>query len=298
VFAAKNAFGVALGLTVMPSQAKSLIFSGFQKMRPDLTTFSLPNDILDAAQTRSLLQFWKNRSLVPGALPKYYLEHNYGWRPLVSDVAAMIDAISGFRKRIADWNKSVGNVVSRQVTVFNQAFYKSGSLTNTPTALGTTSWWGSLDQRITAHIKYRPRPLAEMSKLEQTIRGSLDSLGFELNPGIIYDKIPFSFVVDWFSNIGTQIASFKIDTLELPITLVDSFLQFKEQMVVNSGVKYAADATYQAWELPGVVSVDKTFQRWPVLPDAGDIMSLGWKMPNLRQWALGLSLAAVNSGVT
>jgi len=289
--AAITAFGVSIDGTVLSGSAQSLINDGYSKMKPDLTTVSVPNFILDLGQLSSLVDLWSSRRSVVKNVAGGWLNYSFGWRPTISDVTNMLSAVTGVQRRLALWNASVGKVISRQVTVYTNSIFKSGSLTNTPTALGTTKWWGALDQRVTAHVAYRPSAIRDVDDISTKLLALVDSLGFELNPAIIWDKLPFSFVVDWFIGIGDYLARIKLDTLELPILLVDSYLQHKQTMTVATTTRYAADATYQGWDLPGATGAYTYFERWPILPRANDLYSLGWKIPNLRQWSYGLSLS-------
>jgi hypothetical protein len=289
--AALAAFGVSIDGNVLPSTAQQYINDGFSKMKPDLTMVSLPNFLLDLDQAKSLFDLWSSRRSVARNVAGGWLNFNFGWRPSIGDVTNMISAITGVQRKLALWNASAGSIISRSTTVYTNSIFKSGSLVNIPTALGTTQWWGSLDQKITAHVAYRPSKIIAIDDVSTKLAALVDSLGFELNPAILWDKLPFSFVVDWFIGIGDYLNRIKLDTLELPFLLVDSFVQYKQTMTISSSTKYAADATYQAWSLPGAVGAYSYFERWPILPKANDLYTLGWKIPNLRQWSYGLALS-------
>jgi hypothetical protein len=133
--------------------------------------------------------------------------------------------------------------------------------------------------------------ITAMSDLEKMLRGALDSLGFELNPNIIWDAIPFSFVVDWFFDVGSICERFKFDTLELPIKLEDSYLQNKETMVIdcrthNNGIAGQVPPSDYA----GSHRVEKFFQRVPAGPSYQIATDQGWKTPTRNQLGLALSL--------
>jgi len=289
--AAIAAFAVPLDGNVLPANAKQYIFDGFSKMKPDLTDVSLPNFLLDLGQMKSLVDLWSSRRSVVRNVAGGWLNYSFGWRPTISDVGNMIEAITGAQRQLAMWNASTSKIISKHTVVYTNSVFKSGSLSNIPTALGTTKWWGSLDQIVTAHVAYRPSVITGVNDSSRKLQALLDSLGFELNPAILWDKLPFSFVVDWFINVGGFLESIKIDTLELPILLLDSYVQYKQTMTVATTTTYAADATYQGWSLPGAVGAYKYFERWPILPKVGDVSTLGWKFPSLKQWSYGLSLS-------
>jgi hypothetical protein len=58
-----------------------------------------------------------------------------------------------------------------------------------------------------------------MSDLEEQIATHLDTLGVRLDPGIVWDAIPFSFVVDWVVDVSAFLHSFARNNY--PIRVVD-----------------------------------------------------------------------------
>jgi len=71
----------------------------------------------------------------------------------------------------------------------------------------------------------------------------LDTLGVGLDPGIIWEAIPFSFVVDWFVRVGDWLHSHRIDNY--PATVhIDDFCK---------SVKYSIQrqTSFRAYPLDG-----------------------------------------------
>lgn len=288
--AADAAFNTQIEGGYLASNGKSLIALGYEEMKPDLTEVSVPNFLLDIGQVTSLFRLWSKRRSVISNVAGANLNYNFGWKPTIGDVQGIIGAVTGFHDKIKAWNDSIGTVVTKRTTMYRNSVSKSGTLSATPFSTGTTGWQGNLTQTVTAHIAYRPQPIREMVELEKKIRYYMDSLGFELNPAIVWDKIPFSFVLDWFFPIGTLLESIKIDTLALPFVLVDSYLQYKETRFVSSWVRDAGNSNYQPLTYPGSGSLVKYFQRYPILPEMANLLSLGWKLPNFKQIGYALSL--------
>jgi hypothetical protein len=168
---------------------------------------------------------------------------------------------------------------------------KSGSIITTGRR---TDWTGTVIQTCTAHVVWRPQPLQAIGALKKTLLGLLDTLGFELNPRIIWDALPFTFVIDWFFDVGGYLNRYSIDTLELPIVYVDSYLQYKEELVIESsqiqGYLTPGQSTIRSG---GWTTTEKYFQRMPIFPDHSTLTSIGWKFPTTNQAVLGLSLAVV-----
>jgi hypothetical protein len=67
-----------------------------------------------------------------------------------------------------------------------------------------------------------------------TLRGYLDTLGVRLDASIIWNAIPFSFIVDWFCNVSEFLSSRSVDNL-LAIVHMDAFAHsVKGSLTVNA----------------------------------------------------------------
>jgi hypothetical protein len=286
--AAKAALGVNFQDYAI-TDPSTVMDSVYDSMRPDLTEVSVPNFIIEFAQISSLWKIWNTRrSFVPNVANKN-LQYQYGFIPTIGDISGMISAIRNLQQKIRDWNRSVGRLRRRKRTVLSDTISKSGS--SVVSNWGTVNWNVNFTRQITAHITYRPLPIQAMANTERLLRGTLDSLGFELNPAILWDAIPFSFIVDWFLNIGGYLEGIKFDTLELPIKLEDAFLQNKEMMTIdcrttNNGVPLEVPVSRYA----GSRRTEKFFSRIGAFPHDAFARQLGWRIPTRNQAGLALSL--------
>jgi hypothetical protein len=259
-------------------------------MRPDLTEVSVPNFILDFAQIKMLLKVWSGRRGIVSNVASANLNLQYGWLPSIDDAFAMVNCIRALQSKIHAWNKRLGKMTSKSAVCLSDSINKTGSFVHFTNPTATCNWTGTVTRRAVAHIKYIPCRIEALNGLDILLRGSLDSLGFELNPGIVWDAIPFSFVVDWFVNIGSYLNSLKIDTLELPIRLADTFLQYKEQLSVDARMTRVADTNNPSKDYGGAMHSETFFQRALIGPSYSFMKSIGWKIPKINQVGLALSL--------
>ncbi len=148
--------------------------------------------------------------------------------------------------------------------------------------------------KLSAHFTFQTQKIPELETMEGILRVYLDVLGFELNPRIIWDAIPFTFVLDWFFDVGGWLNRFKADTLKLPIALVDSYIQYKEEIRCETQWQRGSDGAYipQPRSAP-VFEVNQFFGRLPIFPDYSAATAKGWKMPNINQLVNFASLATV-----
>lgn len=320
--AAKAAFPIPFGPAFLSTNAEAYINTAFAELKPDLTEMNLPEFLIEVDQLKGLLGSWKSH--VQDALhalrnlwaqPKQFaktlkktrvsakqtarnaatehLSWKYGALPLISDVEGLLDAFLHTKRAIEEWRKSSGLLFHRSKQMLSSSESVSGA--STFGAETRCEWRGTLKRTVTAHIIYRALPIVAINDMDVKIRGYLDAFGIELNPVIIWDEIPFSFVVDWFVNVGSWIERFKIDALELPIGLADSYLQYKEEFRCESSTIICyGRSDFNPWPRSGGwTTSETTFQRMPIFPGSDTFQSLHWKTPSLNHAVLGVSLATV-----
>jgi hypothetical protein len=295
---ARSAFGVMTGIGLLQSNAQYYANLTLQKCKPDLTLFSLPNDLIDWKQRKDLGRVWKKGSALVTQLAGAHLNYKFGWKPLVGDLNALVKVVFDLRKRLVEFNEGQGRIISVRHRFIGDSIVKIGNVSYPPYVV--TMWRGQLDRTLDGYLVYKPLPVVQMGQIDEKFRMVLASTGFELNPTILWDAIPFSFVVDWFVNVGEFLDQYQHEALELPILVLQTFMQYKERIQTNSWRHHKADANQRI--LPSVTagcwSTESTFYRLPYNPDLATFASLKVKWPTLNQAVLGLSLGTVLSAGT
>jgi hypothetical protein len=269
------------------NNAVTLMTENFDSLKPDLTELSVPNFILDLDQISQLFKFWKYGAGLIKNAANANLNYQFGWRPTLGDGRAAYNAVANLHTKLEAFRKRLGKLSKKQKRV------DAGSETHTGTYVGlyyTSKWRITRTWTCDAFIAYRPLPIPEMTAFEEHLRGILDSLGFELNLQIVWDAIPFSFILDWFLDVGLICRQFRLDTLELPIKLEDSYLQYKEKISLDVTCQYRPTSDHTGIECPGGNWTMETFHRLPSQPDYQSLVWNGWHFPSLNQAVLGLSL--------
>jgi hypothetical protein len=97
------------------------------------------------------------------------------------------------------------------------------------------------------------------------IRGILDVLGLKANVSVVWDAIPFSFVVDWFLGVGNYLRSLDTDFLESVVTIHDFCSSVKTE--TSCDLSFA----YSGGPVKNVYTVSETeYKRLVHLPNASD----------------------------
>lgn len=123
------------------------------------------------------------RSFHPKQWGNKWLEYQYGWKPLISDVYGTAEAI-----------------MHRRLYTYSRIEAKSKDRFGGTVAIRNGRWPGS-EERIRTSASYRCKLVAEFS-LDNSVVQQL--AGFSsLNPAsILWELTPYSFVVDWFIDVG------------------------------------------------------------------------------------------------
>lgn len=167
----------------------------------DRSDLALGETFLERKQTYAMVleliedMIWFWRRLRAGdfpALRKYflhqdpwdiYLRFRYGWRPLFSDLQGMLQWVE---------LRDEGNYNRCRIRVRKTRswpFVEDGSR---PVDKSTFSWHITGNETVKVRYYYKP---------SCTWYITLASLG--ITPNVLWETMPFSFVVDWFLNVGT-----------------------------------------------------------------------------------------------
>lgn len=116
---------------------------------------------------------------------KDWLEFHFGWEPLVKDISNAVELVTNPFMTLTRCKGSAKIRSSDTVT--------GGS--------GTSTW-----KRFTRYqTTYREQAMVKILDSNSTL---LQQLGFTNAYSIVWELVPFSFVVDWFGNVGQVLGSF------------------------------------------------------------------------------------------
>lgn len=143
-----------------------------------------------------------------------YLNFEFGWKPLVSDLQKAARAISDTEKTLLQLQRDSGKRVRRKFR-FHDDVETSVSESASPAAfmfeaIPTTLMGQSAHTTTNSHVHktwfsgsytfdYEPDQLSELSRIATQARLLY---GLELNPEVLWNLTPWSWLVDWFANVG------------------------------------------------------------------------------------------------
>jgi len=133
-----------------------------------------------------------------------FLEYHFGWEPLVRDIYDAADA------------------VNNPIKTFEMARGKS---TATYPVLNSKLNFGSTGSNTSYLYRYKCLQGGRVQSITNSTYHTLEQFGL-INPAVIlWELVPFSFVVDWFANVGDVLASYS-DFAGMSLTDTYTFTRF------------------------------------------------------------------------
>jgi len=141
-----------------------------------------------------------------------HLNYNFGWKPFVNDVKHVFRALNSFETRLqrfvtdrdSDLRRRAGSP-NAENTIVRSLFRSSYGM--------DVRFTGKYTQWANSTFDYR-YSIPEYGNGEMRTRAYLDSLGLVVSPATIWECIPWSFAVDWFTDIGGYLQSHQSDWIE------------------------------------------------------------------------------------
>lgn len=178
-----------------------------------------------------------------------YLSYNFGWRSLYRDIASLVEELDGFRNRLARIMSQADKPITKhyRTSIPGTELPRETHMSQTQQkAFG--GWtgdsrhvcWARVIKEPTTGIQYaatlrcKYKVPAILRGAEGRLQAHLDHLGVSGNPAIIWNAIPWSFVVDWLVNVGDFLNGLRVDNIPLQTEITD----FCHSAKVGRGVRF------------------------------------------------------------
>jgi len=317
------------GFITDPSGLNEMIDASLRSMLPLLRPkLSAVNSAIELKDFKSLKGTIQNILKLPrGALRRYrkfrnvwhilqvaadvYLQMKFNINPLISDIHGIYRAVAETEKRL---NALISRAGKLQVSHFSKNLPADSSTEeNEPLGRGVGSYAlpggqfqsgnsVAFNSRITisdasqfhAQLQYNYHYSAYQLEHARVL-GLLDSLGVNLNPAIVWNAIPWSFVVDWLVDVGQWLGTQRIGNMDPKINIMQYCWSVKRSRRVYVTSKIVSPKYYPGTGLPGSyvqsithpVITETSYKRSVGLPSASSITSSGL---NPTEFSLGAAL--------
>lgn len=119
--------------------------------------------------------------------------------------------------------------------------------------------------------------------------GYLDSLGANLNPTIIWNAIPWSFVADWTIGIGPWLSQFQLRNIDPRTRILGYTCAIRLKRTTRVYINMSASTHLPGGEGQSVEVVEESYNRIPTQPNWYHSIELNGM--NLKKFILGTALA-------
>lgn len=232
-----------------------------------------------------------------------YLQWKFAIAPLLSDIAAIQAAIAQYQRRLSDMVTRAGRVQRRHFA------FKWRELTEYSTERDNTQWFPVYDP--SGHFEPGSRYVSirevfgEPSEFHAEIEYSynftryqaanaqllslLDALGVNLNPAIIWNAIPWTFVLDWFIGVGRWLDQFKVTNMDPQINIVNYLwsVKRKRRVVCSHVCENWRGVQRDRFRVAMPTFIEEAYRRHVEMPGINSITSSGL---NSQEFTLGASL--------
>lgn len=274
-----------------------------------------------------VLSTWKRIKRIPGHLKRglkgqmtlaqitgggagAYLQAEFNILPTLSDISAVQNALNNVRKEVEKLLSCEAKRLTRHFTCelgdysdYDQRVTGLSmpyiTFASTPGGVGVDGKMQSQTSDVHRYAEYEIAQfhaeieysyyLSQFQREHAMLLGLLDKLGVNLNPSIIWNAIPWSFVVDWVLGVNRWLDQFKLSNME-PLTIIHRYLwsvTIKRRLTVDfsPGRGYAGIGNPQTRI---VQVVEEAYKRAPAQLTTSNITASG---VSLKEFSLAGALA-------
>lgn len=274
-----------------PVGLNSLIQRALTSMLPNVRPqLSLPNSIYELKDFKSLphmLRNWKvlGQRLIPAGkkflaswaggkatvmdvvreAANGYLQKKFNIDPLISDINAVIKALERTERRLNDfitrqgrkrtchWQCTVSEDPALQESTSTTASFESKPLGADFGLAGSGVFKRQVvtsPAQFHAEIEYNYNYF-DYQVEHARILGLLDALGVNLNPAIVWNAIPWSFVVDWFIGVSRWLNDNRLGFMDPAINIHQFCWSIKRERSIHVEVEATFSKDYYGNEFVG-----------------------------------------------
>jgi hypothetical protein len=160
-----------------------------------------------------LVDSWRERTLRAKNAGSEYLNVEFGWKPLVSEIMSFANAATKSESILRGYHQGSGKKIRRGFTYpgLTQTKTESGSFAPVPTEMnqfltGSLSDRSETKQYFSGCFQYYLNTSSDkLNRLSARISDFRKLYGVELTPEVLWNLTPWSWALDWFFNIGDVI---------------------------------------------------------------------------------------------
>lgn len=224
---------------------------------------------------RKIVSLFKIDRLDDTFVTDKYLGVNLGLLPFAGDIKKIVDLIKSVSPALDKWNSmaKAGKTMNQHSTFQDSTSKGNLVVNNLGFVRGGTAFGYRVElsyeqtHKAKAHCYFRPREI-DPDLVDDLYR---NIWGLNRVLGAAWELLPFSFVIDWFINIGDAIDNIERSAPVLKADISSAGYSFAQNTNIVSKVYYIEALTGTSHFIGSTVYTDETFVRYPVNPS--DVLS-------------------------
>lgn len=217
-----------------------------------------------------------------------HLAYSFGIKPLITDVKALVNTVSYMKDHIAWLRRNQGKIVPVRYNVDLSDDYKPSDFqVSNNSTYHTECIYRQFQATLSCHalVTYE---VSAIRDAELQLRALARRFGVDNPLAIIWENVPFSFMLDWVVDIGGFLGALA-PKISIPTKYLDCGHSVKT--VIERDVIFDAHPALAGSGLPILVQRQLLhhYKRVPGIPLSYGAMNL--TVPSTNQLVLGLSLA-------
>jgi hypothetical protein len=283
---------------------------------------SILNFLLELKDFTRMFEFWTLRRGKLGNIANGILNEEFGWRPFLDDVCAILKGLKQFHKKLKKFMREQHEVhVTHYKKILTEDNYVPHVLTTSePSVLESGTFYRNenfvqLDvdapefffwkdyiihhlraPEYIATMKYTYHIPLGLDTLRETVAW-LDAFGVYWDPQVLWNAIPFSFIVDWFFNVGDWLHQ-KLSKPNYPVKLrvIDFCISVKADCLMEGSVRIPLSTLTVPIDDPGNIAYfnmqdrSRVYKRIVCVPYTDDPLMVLDPMKEIKHLVLALAL--------
>lgn len=182
---------------------------------------SIINFIWELKDLESLIPKFSGKNL-PKTANDSFLNYSFGWKPFIGDLQKLVNIYKSITQRLDYLRKTRGKITSVKFRKFNVYKDIRAGTGDDILTYEQDNPFNSWSYKMRYHLKLKSRTidyfascklLHELDGLDDAWSGfkaAVAGLGINNPASIVWEAIPFSFVLDWFLPVGNFLSNFSV----------------------------------------------------------------------------------------
>jgi hypothetical protein len=260
-----------------------------------------------------LCQVASNRDRAKHALADRYLSFEFGYCPFVRDIITILKLLANWRKKLKTLLARLHKIESIRATIYQYNQDTKGEpepispgqfMSAALCCDGLINYqYTGAEVLLSVPNKVLPRAgmkytlyCEELKEMNAELRGLLDAFGVRWDPSIIWNAIPFSFMLDWLWDVGAWLAKWSKPTLPVKLRIMDFYITWKYSGRVTVDILHANGNVNDVFPLQNNANIGRhlipveRFCRRRFSPDYEHLKFAKWDKNKVDKTLLGTAL--------